>query len=171
MAQPPELRGDLVRLVTSPEFMVEFTLRLLGLQGCADTVVGDAMIRCVRKLLGKLLSQGWVPLGARRPCPGGAGATGASLVPVLVVLPRARLGRRTTGRLAGMPHNAQLCLHACPVVHLPAHVRSGISGGQKRRLTCGELLVGGRELLLLDEISTGELLSCFLNRNVIWWIW
>lgn len=89
---PPELRGDLVRLVTSPEFMVEFTLRLLGLQGCADTVVGDAMIR-------------------------------------------------------------------------------GISGGQKRRLTCGELLVGGRELLLLDEISTGELLSCFLNRNVIWWIW
>lgn len=44
--QPPELRGDLVRLVTSPEFMVEFTLRLLGLQGCADTVVGDAMIRC-----------------------------------------------------------------------------------------------------------------------------
>lgn len=73
---PPELRGDLVRLVTSPEFMVEFTLRLLGLQGCADTVVGDAMIR-------------------------------------------------------------------------------GISGGQKRRLTCGELLVGGRELLLLDEISTG----------------
>jgi hypothetical protein len=32
----------------------------------------------------------------------------------------------------------------------------GISGGQKRRLTCGELLVGGRELLLLDEISTGE---------------
>lgn len=31
----------------------------------------------------------------------------------------------------------------------------GISGGQKRRLTCGELLVGGRELLLLDEISTG----------------
>ena len=49
MAQPPELRGDLVRLVTSPEFMVEFTLRLLGLQGCADTVVGDAKIRCVRK--------------------------------------------------------------------------------------------------------------------------
>ncbi len=44
--QPPELRGDLVQLVTSGAFMVEFTLRLLGLQGCADTVVGDAMIRC-----------------------------------------------------------------------------------------------------------------------------
>ncbi len=38
----------------------------------------------------------------------------------------------------------------------PLPPRSGISGGQKRRLTCGELLVGGRELLLLDEISTGE---------------
>lgn len=37
--------------------------------------------------------------------------------------------------------------------------RRGISGGQKRRLTCGELLVGGRELLFLDEISTGEAAS------------
>lgn len=43
--QPKELRGELVRLMTSPELMVEFTLRLLGLEGCADTVVGDAMIR------------------------------------------------------------------------------------------------------------------------------
>ncbi|PSC75525.1 pleiotropic drug resistance 5-like isoform A [Micractinium conductrix] len=73
---PKELQDDLVKLMSSPELEVEFTLRLLGLEGCADTVVGDAMIR-------------------------------------------------------------------------------GISGGQKRRLTCGELLVGGRELLLLDEISTG----------------
>lgn len=28
--------------------MTEFTLRLLGLAGCADTVVGDGMIRCAR---------------------------------------------------------------------------------------------------------------------------
>ena len=75
--QPPDLRNQLVQLMNSPELSLEFTLRLLGLEGCADTVVGDAMIR-------------------------------------------------------------------------------GISGGQKRRLTCGELLVGDRNLLLLDEISTGE---------------
>ena len=43
--QPKELREELLNLLTSPELMVEFTLRLLGLEGCADTVVGDGMIR------------------------------------------------------------------------------------------------------------------------------
>ena len=57
-----------------------------------------------------------------------------------------------------------LCCHPPLSEHVPNQWRlsplpwscRGISGGQKRRLTCGELLVGGRELLLLDEISTGE---------------
>ena len=43
---PRDVQAEVLRLMTSPELMVEFTLRLLGLEGCADTVVGDAMIRC-----------------------------------------------------------------------------------------------------------------------------
>ena len=43
--QPPEVRQELVSKMASAELSVEFTLRLLGLEGCADTVVGDAMIR------------------------------------------------------------------------------------------------------------------------------
>ncbi|KAL4448626.1 hypothetical protein ABPG75_005845 [Micractinium tetrahymenae] len=86
---PQATQAELQRLLASPEFMVELTLRLLGLKACADTVVGDAMIR-------------------------------------------------------------------------------GISGGQKRRLTCGELLVGGRELLLLDEISTG--LDSATTFTVVKWL-
>uniref|UniRef100_A0A0V0GWW6 Putative ovule protein n=1 Tax=Solanum chacoense TaxID=4108 RepID=A0A0V0GWW6_SOLCH len=31
----------------------------------------------------------------------------------------------------------------------------GISGGQKKRLTTGELLMGAPRVLLMDEISTG----------------
>lgn len=58
-----------------------------------------------------------------------------------------------TGGLREPQHTA----YVKPAAPAPALLScSGISGGQKRRLTCGELLVGGRELLLLDEISTGE---------------
>jgi hypothetical protein len=41
------VRQELVSKMASAELAVEFTLRLLGLEGCADTVVGDAMIRWV----------------------------------------------------------------------------------------------------------------------------
>lgn len=34
-------------------------------------------------------------------------------------------------------------------------MRKGISGGQMKRLTSGELLVGPSRVLLMDEISTG----------------
>ena len=107
---PRQLQDQVVWLMASPELMVEFTLRMLGLEGCADTVVGDAMIRCV----GWLWGVWWVGL-------------------------RVEMDSRGCDRC---PPPRRCC-------------RSGISGGQKRRLTCGELLVGGRELLLLDEISTG----------------
>ena len=65
-----------MKLGNSAELSIEFAIRLLGLESCADTIVGDQFTR-------------------------------------------------------------------------------GISGGQRRRLTCGELLVGRRHLLLLDDISTG----------------
>ena len=31
----------------------------------------------------------------------------------------------------------------------------GVSGGEKKRVTTGEILVGGARVLLMDEISTG----------------
>lgn len=34
-------------------------------------------------------------------------------------------------------------------------MRRGISGGQKKRVTTGEMMVGGAEAFLMDEISTG----------------
>ncbi len=35
---------------------------------------------------------------------------------------------------------------------LPLVPRSGISGGERRRLTCGEVLVGDREFIAMDEV-------------------
>nr|XP_027188469.1 pleiotropic drug resistance protein TUR2-like [Cicer arietinum] len=34
-------------------------------------------------------------------------------------------------------------------------MRRGISGGQRKRVTTGEMLVGAAKVLLMDEISTG----------------
>ncbi|KAI8541805.1 hypothetical protein RHMOL_Rhmol08G0090400 [Rhododendron molle] len=47
-------------------------------------------------------------------------------------------------------------------------MRTGISGGQKRRLTTGEMIIGPSKVLLMDEISTGldsattfQIVTCF----------
>ena len=66
----------LVLNVQPPCARVEYIIKILGLQRCADTVVGNAMVR-------------------------------------------------------------------------------GVSGGEKKRVTTGEILVGGARVLLMDEISTG----------------
>lgn len=64
-------------LNSSGTVVVDYVLKLMGIDGCQDTVVGDAMLR-------------------------------------------------------------------------------GVSGGQKKRVTTAEMLVGFTQLLLMDEISTGE---------------
>eukprot|EP00192_Tetraselmis_astigmatica_P001759 CAMPEP_0117657340 /NCGR_PEP_ID=MMETSP0804-20121206/5278_1 /TAXON_ID=1074897 /ORGANISM="Tetraselmis astigmatica, Strain CCMP880" /LENGTH=1545 /DNA_ID=CAMNT_0005463787 /DNA_START=295 /DNA_END=4932 /DNA_ORIENTATION=- len=72
-----EVFEDLLKeLNSSGAVVVDYVLKLMGIDGCQDTVVGDAMLR-------------------------------------------------------------------------------GISGGQKKRVTTAEMLVGFRQLLLMDEISTG----------------
>ena len=47
-------------------------------------------------------------------------------------------------------------------------MRRGISGGQKKRLTTGEMMVGGAKAFMMDEISTGldssttyQIVRCF----------
>jgi len=47
-------------------------------------------------------------------------------------------------------------------------MRRGISGGQKKRVTTGEMMVGGAKAFLMDEISTGldssttyQIVRCF----------
>lgn len=76
-ALPPDVQQRILARLRTPELAIQVALELLGLEGCADTLVGSSMAR-------------------------------------------------------------------------------GISGGQMRRLTCGELMVGGRRLLFLDDLSRGE---------------
>ena len=50
--------------------------------------------------------------------------------------------------------------HAADTVIGDAMLR-GVSGGERRRVTSGEMLVSAASVLLMDEISTGEaILSC-----------
>ncbi|CAH9117683.1 unnamed protein product [Cuscuta europaea] len=48
-----------------------------------------------------------------------------------------------------------LGLEGCADIIVGDDMRRGISGGQKKRLTTGEMLVGPAKVLLMDEISTG----------------
>lgn len=45
-----------------------------------------------------------------------------------------------------------LLMHLCP--RPPPQVR-GVSGGERKRVTSGEMLVGNQRVLCMDEISTG----------------
>jgi len=48
-----------------------------------------------------------------------------------------------------------LGLRECADTIVGDELLRGISGGQKKRLTLGEMIIGNARLLLLDEISTG----------------
>ncbi|XP_065855877.1 ABC transporter G family member 39-like [Euphorbia lathyris] len=48
-----------------------------------------------------------------------------------------------------------LGLDICADVLVGDEMRRGISGGQKKRVTTGEMIVGPAQVLLMDEISTG----------------
>ncbi|KAM1523848.1 hypothetical protein ACFX10_008508 [Malus domestica] len=48
-----------------------------------------------------------------------------------------------------------LGLDTCADILVGDDMRRGISGGQKKRVTTGEMLVGPAKVLLMDEISTG----------------
>ncbi|RXH76245.1 hypothetical protein DVH24_019133 [Malus domestica] len=48
-----------------------------------------------------------------------------------------------------------LGLDICADIMVGNDMRRGISGGQKKRVTTGEMLVGPAKVLLMDEISTG----------------
>ncbi|KAL5187832.1 ABC transporter G family member 34 [Glycine soja] len=46
-------------------------------------------------------------------------------------------------------------LDICADIVVGDEMRRGISGGQKKRVTTGEMLVGPAKALFLDEVSTG----------------
>ncbi|PKI53081.1 hypothetical protein CRG98_026542 [Punica granatum] len=48
-----------------------------------------------------------------------------------------------------------LGLDICPNVLVGDAMRRGISGGQKKRLTTGEMIVGPNRALFMDEITNG----------------
>ncbi|KAK8675921.1 hypothetical protein V6N13_033980 [Hibiscus sabdariffa] len=56
-----------------------------------------------------------------------------------------------------------LGLEVCADTMVGDEMVRGISGGQKKRVTTGEMLVGPAKALFMDEISTGDIKS--------WWIW
>ena len=45
------------------------------------------------------------------------------------------------------------CFQVCADTIVGSHIRRGISGGQKKRVTTGEIVVGPCKVLLMDEIS------------------
>jgi ABC-type Mn2+/Zn2+ transport system ATPase subunit len=53
-----------------------------------------------------------------------------------------------------MPQN-YLCLQVCADTVVGDAMLRGISGGQKKRVTTAEMVVGPKKTLFLDEISTG----------------
>ncbi|KAL2345195.1 hypothetical protein Fmac_006480 [Flemingia macrophylla] len=64
--------------------------------------------------------------------------------------------------ISGQKHNLQtdyilkiLGLDICADTMVGDNMRRGISGGQKKRVTTGEMLVGPAKALFMDEISTG----------------
>ncbi|KAH7833611.1 hypothetical protein Vadar_008066 [Vaccinium darrowii] len=58
-----------------------------------------------------------------------------------------------------------LGLDICADIIVGDAMRTGISGGQKRRLTTGEMIIGPAKVLLMDEISTG--LDSSSTRQVV----
>lgn len=61
-----------------------------------------------------------------------------------------------------------LGLDICADTMVGDSMRRGISGGQKKRVTTGEMMVGGAKVFLMDEISTGldssttfQIVRCF----------
>ena len=76
------------------------------------------------------------------PCPGPA-------VPCIVVEEE----RPTSGSTM---HQRSLMRQVCADTKVGNHMIRGISGGQKKRVTTGEMIVGPAKTLFLDEISTGR---------------
>ncbi len=54
-----------------------------------------------------------------------------------------------SGHLSTSLHVCQVCADTI----VGSHIRRGISGGQKKRVTTGEIVVGPCKVLLMDEIS------------------
>jgi ABC-type multidrug transport system ATPase subunit len=50
---------------------------------------------------------------------------------------------------------AALWLHKCSETIIGNDVLKGVSGGEKRRVTLGEMLMTGAQIMCADEISTG----------------
>ncbi|KAK1384996.1 hypothetical protein POM88_022731 [Heracleum sosnowskyi] len=60
-----------------------------------------------------------------------------------------------------------LGLDACADTMVGDAMRRGISGGQKKRLTTGEMLIGPAKVLLMDEISNGRTIYHGPKENVL----
>ncbi|KAK8584752.1 hypothetical protein V6N13_138701 [Hibiscus sabdariffa] len=68
-----------------------------------------------------------------------------------------------------------LGLEVCADTLVGDEMIRGVSGGQRKRVTTGEMLAGPAKLLLMDEVSTVLFANCgyVLSRDEVkkWWIW
>ncbi|KAL0303557.1 UNVERIFIED_CONTAM: Pleiotropic drug resistance protein 2 [Sesamum radiatum] len=60
-----------------------------------------------------------------------------------------------------------LGLDICADILVGDEMRRGISGGQKKRLTTGEMLVGPAKVFYMDEISTGQVVYQGPRENIL----
>ncbi|EMS53664.1 Pleiotropic drug resistance protein 13 [Triticum urartu] len=87
------------------------------------------------------------------------------------------LGELTAASVGGDKHNLVtdyvlrvLGLDICADTLVGSDMERGVSGGQRKRVTTGEMIVGPRKTLLMDEISTGldssttyQIVKCLRN--------
>lgn len=109
--------------------MTDWMLAVFGLSHAADTLVGDAMLRGIRRA--RL---------AHAPC----------ALPCLCCAP-------PRAAPVACPSMRCPCAAMCPrsSVHPPYPAPHKYSGGEKRRLTTMEMLVGPAQFIALDSVSNG----------------
>jgi Fe-S cluster assembly ATPase SufC len=58
-------------------------------------------------------------------------------------------------------------LQICADTIVGSHTRRGISGGQKKRVTTGEIVVGPCKVLLMDEISVRTRVTAWNDQTML----
>lgn len=92
-----------------------------------------------------------------------SGSVRAALASGVMVRWRRALASRAACKAGAQQPSCLLVVYAFPPTAL---LCSGISGGERRRLTCGEVLVGDREFIAMDEVRAWPVLCVCMYRRL-----